>query len=47
MFYLYLLIGLISSKIYWRVAKHLVLVLKGVILFYFYDIFTKIQTKEK
>ena len=40
MFYLHLLIDVISSKEYWRLAKNLVLVLKGVIQvkFYFYEI---------
>ena len=48
MFYLLLLIGLICSKKYWRVAKISVLVLKVIIQvkFYFYEILTKIQTKE-
>ena len=43
------IIGLISSKKYWRVVKNLVHVLKGVIQirFYFYKILTKIQTKEE
>ena len=46
MFHLHLLIVLISPKKYWRVAKHLVPVLKGVVQekFYFYEILTKIQT---
>ena len=40
---------LISSKKYWRVAKKLVAILKEVIQvkFYFYEILTKIQTKEE
>ena len=49
MFHLHLLTGLISSKKYWRVVKKLVAVLKGVIQvkFYFHEILTKIQMKEK
>ena len=49
MFYLHLLIRLISSKKHWRVAKNLVPVLTGVIQvkFYFYEILVKIQTKEE
>ena len=49
MFYLHLLIGLISSKRYWRVAKTLVPVFKRVIQvkFCFYEIFMKIQSKEE
>ena len=48
-FYLHLLIGLITSKIYWRIAKNLVPILKRVIQvkLYFFEIFTKIQTKEE
>ena len=44
-----LVVGLISSKKYWRVATNLVPVLKRVIQvkFYFYEILTKIQTKEE
>ena len=44
-----LVIGLISSEKYWRVATNLVPVLKRVIQvkFYFYEILTKIQTKEE
>ena len=42
MFYLHLLIKLISSKKYWRVAKNLIQT-----KFYFYKIRTKIQTKEE
>ena len=47
MFYLFWLIGLISSKKYWGVAKNLVLTLKGAIQikFYFHEILTKIQVK--
>ena len=47
-FILHLLIGLISSKEYWRKAKKLMTVLKGVIQItvYFYEILTQIQTKE-
>ena len=41
MFYLHLLIKLISSKKYWRIAKNLIQT-----KFYFYKIRTKIQTKE-
>ena len=46
---LHLLIGLISSKTYWRKAKKIVPALKRVIqvTFYSYEIFTKIQTKEE
>ena len=49
MFYLHVLIGLISSKKYWRVAKFLVPVLEGVIQIksYFYDILKEIQTKKE
>ena len=49
MFYLHLLIGLISSKKYWRETKNLVPALNEVIpvKFYFYEILTKIQTKEE
>ena len=49
LFYLCFFNGLISFKKYWRVAKNLVPVLKGVIQlkFYLYEIFTKIQTKEE
>ena len=48
-FYLHLLIGLISSENYWRVKETSVPVLKGVIQvkFYFYEILTKTQSKEK
>ena len=48
-FILHLLIGLISSKEYWRKAKKLMTVLKGVIQItvYFYEILTQIQTKEE
>ena len=44
-----LVVGLISSEKYWRVATNLVPVLKRVIQvkFYFYEILTKIQTKEE
>ena len=43
-----LLIGLFSSEKYWRVAKHLVFILKEVIqvTFYFYEILMKIQRKK-
>ena len=49
MFYLHLLIGLISSNKYWRVAKKLVLLLKVVIQIkiYFYETLLKIQTKKE
>ena len=49
MFYLHLLIGLISSNKYWRVAKKLLLLLKVVIQIkiYFYEILLKIQTKKE
>ena len=49
MFYLHLLIRLISSKKYWRVGKNFVAILKEVIQvkFYFYEILTKIQTEEE
>ena len=49
MFHLHLLIGLTSCKKRWRVAKHLVPVLKEVIQakFYFYEILIKIQTKKE
>ena len=49
MFYLHLLMGLISCKKYWRVTKKLVLALKRLtqVKFYFYEILTKIQTKEE
>ena len=42
-------IGLITSKIYWRIAKNLVPILKRVIQvkLYFFFFFTKIQTKEE
>ena len=48
-FYLHLLIGLITSKIYWTIAKNLVAILKHVIQvkFYFFEILTKMQTKEE
>ena len=48
MFYLHLLIGLISSEKYWGVAKYLVHDLKEVteVKFYFYEILTKIQRKK-
>ena len=48
-FILHLLIGLIISKEYWRKAKKLMTVLKGVIQItvYFYEILTQIQTKEE
>ena len=48
-FYLHLLIGLITSKIYWRIAKNLVPILKRVIQvkLYFFEIFTEMQTKEE
>ena len=50
MFYLHLIIiGLISSKKYWRIAKNWVPVLNDVIQvkFYFYEILIKIQTKDE
>ena len=49
MFYLHLLIGLINPKKHWSVAKKLLPVLKGIIQvkFCFYEILTKIQTKEE
>ena len=49
MFYVHLLIGLINSRKYCREAKSLVPILKRVIQvkFYFYEILTKFQTKEK
>ena len=49
MCYLHLLIGLISSKKYWRVAKHLVSLLKGTIQvkLYFQETLIEIQTKEE
>lgn len=40
MFYLRLVIGLISSRKYWRVEKGVIQV-----KLYFYEILTKIQTK--
>ena len=47
MFYIHLLIGLISSKKYCRAAKNLVLALKVIIKvkLIFYEILTKIQKK--
>ena len=49
MFYLHLLIGLISSIKYWRVAKKLVLLLKVVIQIkiYFFETLLKTQTKRE
>ena len=49
MCYLHLLFGLISSKKYWRVAKHLVPFLKGTIQvkLYFQETLIKIQTIEE
>ena len=49
MFYLHLLIGLISYNKYWRVEKKLVLLLKVVIQIkiYFYETLLKIQTKKE
>ena len=46
MFYLHLLIGLIDSNKYWRVAKYLVAVTKELIQLklYSYVILTKVQT---
>ena len=47
MFYLQLLIGLISSKKDWTVAKNLLPILIGVIQvkFHFHEILTNIETK--
>ena len=49
MFYLHLLIGLTGSNKFWRAAKHLVPVLKGVmqVKFYFYEILKKSKWKKK
>ena len=49
MLYLHLLVGLITSKKYWILAKNLVPFLKRVIRvkFYLYEILPTIQTKEE